>query len=63
MISFALRNILTPDSLIDNNIRVDGRAEAIQIAQIVDQDRNNYVYYVDGYSPLQKCKIGEGVSI
>ena len=50
------------NQLIDNNIRVDGRAEAIQIAQIVDQDRNNYVYYVDGYSPLQKFKIGEWVS-
>ena len=50
------------NKLIDNTIRVDGRAEAIQIAQVVDQDRNNWVYYVDGYSPLQKFKIGQWTS-
>lgn len=49
--------------IVENtNIRVDSRAEYIQIAQVVDTDRNNWVYYVDGYSPLQRFKIGEWVS-
>lgn len=41
------------------DIKVDGRADHIYIAQAVDTDRNNWVYYVDGYSPLQRFKIGE----
>lgn len=45
--------ISTPD------IKVDGRADHIYIAQVVDTNRNNWVYYVDGYSPLQRFKIGE----
>ena len=47
------------NKLIDNNIKVDGRAEMIEIAQVVDTDANNWVYYVDGFSPLQRFKIGE----
>lgn len=36
------------------DIKVDGRIEALNLVQAKD-----YVYYVDGYSPLQKFKIGE----
>ena len=36
-----------------NNIKVDGRAEFVNIIQVKDM-----VYYVDGYSPLQKFTIG-----
>lgn len=51
------------NKLIDNNIKVDGRATSIKIAQVVDTDANNWVYYVDGYSPLQRFKVGEWNSI
>lgn len=43
-------------------IRVDGRAPYVQIAQVVDTKQNNWVYYVDCYSALQRFKIGEWVS-
>lgn len=48
--------------MIDNNIKVDSRITQLNIAQVVDTDRNNWVYYVDGYSPLQRFKIGEWTS-
>jgi hypothetical protein len=41
------------------NIKVDGNVEQLNIAQVTDTDRNTWVYYVDGYSPLQRFKIGE----
>lgn len=44
------------------NIRVDGRVEQLNIAQVTDTNRVTWVYYVDGYSPLQRFKIGEWVS-
>ena len=44
------------------NIKVDGRVEQLNIAQVTDTDRVTWVYYVDGYSPLQRFKIGEWVS-
>lgn len=48
----------------NTSIRVDGRAKAIQIAQVVapSDEKLNYVYYVDGFSPLQRFKIGEWAS-
>lgn len=48
--------------IIDSSIRVDARVEQLNIAQVVDTSRTNWVYYVDGYSPLQRFKIGEWVS-
>lgn len=39
---------------IENTIAIDGRVTEVQLVQAKD-----YVYYVDGYSPLQKFKIGE----
>lgn len=47
---------------ISNNIRVDGRITQLNIAQVTDTDKHTWVYYVDGYSPLQRFKIGEWVS-
>lgn len=44
------------------NIKVDGRIEQLNIAQVTDTDKVTWVYYVDGYSPLQRFKIGEWVS-
>ena len=46
------------------SIKIDGRATEIQIAQVVQPGDQplNYVYYVDGYSPLQRFKIGEWAS-
>ena len=41
----------------DTNIAIDGRVTEMNLIQAKD-----YVYYVDGYSPLQKFKIGEWVS-
>lgn len=40
-------------------INVDGRVEQLNIAQVTDTNKNTWVYYVDGYSPLQRFKIGE----
>ena len=40
-------------------INVDGRVEQLNIAQVTDTDKVTWVYYVDGYSPLQRFKIGE----
>ena len=44
------------------DIKVDGRVSQLNIAQVTDTDRVTWVYYVDGYSPLQRFKIGEWVS-
>lgn len=41
------------------NIKIDGRVEQLNIAQVTDTDKVTWVYYVDGYSPLQRFKIGE----
>lgn len=41
----------------DTDIRIDGQVENLNLVQAAD-----YVYYVDGYSALQKFKIGEWVS-
>lgn len=45
------------NTLVSNEIRVDGRLDHLCIAQVKDT-----VYYDDGYSPFQKFKIGEWVS-
>ena len=46
------------NKLIPNSIAVDGRVEQLNIAQVTDTDKVTWVYYVDGYSPLQRFKIG-----
>lgn len=46
----------------DDGIRVDGRIEQLNVAQVTDTDKVTWVYYVDGYSPLQRFKIGEWIS-
>lgn len=50
------------NKFIDNQIQVDGRVTQLNVAQCTDVDRNTWVYYVDGHSPLQRFKIGEWVS-
>lgn len=50
------------DRFIDNQIQVDGRVTQLNIAQCTDTNRETWVYYVDGHSPLQRFKIGEWVS-
>lgn len=47
------------NKVIDNQIKVDGRVEQLNIAQVTDTKKRTWVYYVDGYSPLQRFKIGE----
>lgn len=47
---------------IENQIAVDGRVIQLNIAQVTDTDKVTWVYYVDGYSPLQRFKIGEWIS-
>ena len=44
------------------DIKVDGRVEQLNIAQATDTNKVTWVYYVDGYSPLQRFKIGEWIS-
>lgn len=50
------------NKIIPNSIKVDGRVTEFYIAQVTDTDKQTWVYYVDGYSPLQRFKIGEWVS-
>lgn len=50
-------NRLIDDSSVD--IKVDGRVKQLNIVQCTDTDKRTWVYYVDGYSPLQRFKIGE----
>lgn len=47
---------------IPNQIKVDGRVKQLNIAQATDTNKITWVYYVDGYSPLQRFKIGEWTS-
>lgn len=48
------------NKVVENtDIKVDGRVEQLNIAQCTDTDKVTWVYYVDGYSPLQRFKIGE----
>ena len=41
------------------DIKVDGRITQLNIAQATDTNKVTWVYYVDGYSPLQRFRIGE----
>lgn len=51
------------NKLVENtNIKIDGRIEQLNIAQVTDTDKVTWVYYVDGYSRLQRFKIGEWIS-
>lgn len=45
-----------------DGIKIDGRVEQLNIAQVTDTDKVTWVYYVDGYSLLQRFKIGEWVT-
>ena len=48
------------NEIVENtDIWIDGRVEQLNIAQVTDTDKVTWVYYVDGYSPLQRFKIGE----
>lgn len=41
------------NTVVESNIRVDGRVEALNLVQA-----GGWVYYVDGYSPVQKFQVG-----
>lgn len=45
------------NKFIDNEIDVDGRITQLNIAQVTDTNRKTWVYYVDGYSPLQRFEL------
>lgn len=45
-----------------SGIKIDGRVEQLNIAQVTDTNKVTWVYYVDGYSLLQRFKIGEWVT-
>ena len=47
------------NKIIPNQVKIDGRVKQLNIAQATDTDKVTWVYYVDGYSPLQRFKIGE----
>ena len=54
------------NQFIDNQIKVDSRLSQLNIAQVTDTNRRTWVYYVDGYSPLQRFQLkqwNEGDSI
>lgn len=52
------------NKLVDGtDIKVDGRVKQLNIAQVTDTNKETWVYYVDGYSPLQRFKIGEWESM
>lgn len=51
------------NKIVENtNIKIDGRVETLNIAQVTDTNRVTWVYYVDGHSPLQRFKIGEWIT-
>ena len=54
--------VLNRNMNVSQNIRVDGRTTQVNIAQVTDVNKQTWVYYVDGYSPLQKFKINEWIS-
>lgn len=43
--------------ILKNKIKVDGRVEQLNIAQATDTNKVTWVYYVDGYSPLQRFQL------
>ena len=43
--------------IIKNKIAVDARVEQLNIAQATDTNKKTWVYYVDGYSPLQRFEL------
>ena len=45
------------NKFIDNNIKIDGRLTQLNIAQVTDTNKKTWVYYVDGYSPLQRFQL------
>ena len=45
------------NKFIDNNVKVDGRLTQLNIAQVTDTNKRTWVYYVDGYSPLQRFQL------
>lgn len=53
------QNTLIRQAAAPLDIRVDGRVTQLNIAQVTDTNKQTWVYYVDGYSPLQRFKIGE----
>ena len=51
------------NKIISNpQVKIDGRVTQLNIAQATDTNKVTWVYYVDGYSPLQRFKIGEWIS-
>lgn len=46
------------NKFIENDIKVDGRTTHVNVVQVDDK-----IYYVDGWSPLQKFTIGEWQSV
>ena len=54
------------NKFIDNNVTVDSRVTQLNIAQVTDTNRKTWIYYVDGYSPLQRFQLkqwGDGETI
>lgn len=54
------------NKFIDSEIAVDGRITQLNIAQVTDTSHRTWVYYVDGYSPLQRFQLkhwGGGESV
>lgn len=45
------------NKFIPNNVKVDGRVTQLNIAQVTDTSKKTWVYYVDGYSPLQRFQL------
>jgi hypothetical protein len=45
------------NKFIPNNVKVDGRVTQLNIAQVTDTNKKTWVYYVDGYSPLQRFQL------
>lgn len=45
------------NKFISNNVKVDGRVTQLNIAQVTDTSKKTWVYYVDGYSPLQRFQL------
>lgn len=46
------------NSVATTDIPIDARSTQVNIAQVVDTSHKNWLYFVDGYSPLRRAEIG-----
>lgn len=46
------------NTVVETNIPIDARTTQVNIAQVVDTNHKNWVYFVDGHSELRRMEVG-----